>query len=145
VQQKQLDIATFADEANTLIISALQHAAEATLGRVSPPKSNQNKDQEEQEEQDEKDKRPTSYSSTHPEVKLLQTQAQQTKNELQKAREDKAPLIDLKSLDDSYVDKKNAMLKKQKEVKQASLTQRVFQEPAAEVSSNPSNLEKMWD
>jgi hypothetical protein len=77
VQQKQTDKATFANEANTLIISALQHAAETTLGRVSPPKPNQNKDQKEQEEQDEKDKQPTSYSSAHPEVKLLQTQAQQ--------------------------------------------------------------------
>ena len=145
VQQKQIDIATFADEANTLIISALQHAAEKTLGRVSPPTTNQNKDEEEQEEQDEKDKQLTHYSSAHPEVKHLQTQAQHAKWDLRKAREEKAPLIDIKFLADSYVDKKNAMLKKQQELKQASLTQRVSQEPAAEVSSNPSNLKRMWD
>ena len=87
----------------------------------------------------------TSYSSAHPEVKLLQTKAQRARDALRKAREDKASLIDIKSLADSYVDKKNAMLKKQQELKQASLTQRVSQEPAAEVSSNPSNLKRMWD
>lgn len=38
------------------------------------------------------------------------------------------------------------MLKQQQEIKQASLLQKVSQDPEpAEVSSNPSNLQRMWD
>ena len=48
---------------------------------------------------------------------MLQTQAQHAKNALRKAREDKVSLEDIKPLADSYVDKKNAMLKKQQEAK----------------------------
>lgn len=53
------------------------------MGKVYPPEDNETKDKE---EQDDIEKATTDYSPDQPDVQRLQSQAQQAKNALRKAR-----------------------------------------------------------
>jgi len=88
--QGKIDADQYADSANTILVSIIQHATQTTLGQIDSRARLARDDGPDRQPDSEEALKTTKYPSNDPEIKNAQSRLQAARDDLQMAKESSA-------------------------------------------------------
>jgi len=137
----KIDANKYADSANTILVSIIQHAAQTTLGQIDSRDRLARDDGPDIQPDSEEASKTTKYSSNDPKIKNAESRLQAAQNDLQLAKESSASPNTIRGHVDEVRDANNHM----KWTKHLQRQQFATTEVTGQVQQIPSDKDSMWD